>query len=153
MLLLVVQTEHNQVADGLILDAIAGQQLPHAIVDPLAVLADLGHGRPGDQAPLGSRVPLADGLVVGVEEIPVCRVRFVAFEVRGEQKGLKKPCDVSPVPFGGAHIGHRLHDLILGREGLGQPLRGRSYVLVTGGQVELLCWAAGGKGAGAGGRA
>jgi hypothetical protein len=55
--------------------------------------------------------------VIRIEQIAeACVEDAVAGKMRQQQELLEEPGRVRPVPFGGAGVGHRLHDLILGAE-------------------------------------
>ena len=103
--------------------SVTGEQPGHRLVDVAAVVADLGRAGAGEQAAIGAGVPLADRLVVRVEEVPV-RPGGTARSRRrsGQHEGLEEPGDVRPVPLRRADVGHRLDRLVLGRQGRGQRL-------------------------------
>ncbi len=66
-------------------------------------------------------MPLADGLVVGIEQIAEHRIeRLIALEVRLQHEGLEEPGDVRQVPLGGADVRHGLDLLVLGAQRRGQ---------------------------------
>ncbi len=78
---------------------------------------DVLQRRARQQAPLGSGMPLAHGLIVGVEQIAEHRVeRLVALQVGLQQEGLEEPGHVRQVPLGGTDIGHGLDLLVFGAE-------------------------------------
>src|ERR1700678_1328828 len=65
----------------------------------------------------------SDGLVVRVEDVREGVVeRAVPGGVLAEDERLEEPRYVGPVPFRGAHVGHRLDCLILGAQDGGQAL-------------------------------
>ena len=108
----------------------AREQLRDRVVDVAAVLRDLADARAGDQAPFRARMTRADLLVVRVEEVGVRGIgRHVAGEMGGEDERLEEPGGVRPVPFRRAHVGHRLHDLILGCEGCGERFGERAHTV------------------------
>ena len=52
-----------------------------------------------------------------------------------QNEGLKKPADVSAMPFRGADVGHGLHRLVLGAQGSGQSFGDGAHSGVGGGQI------------------
>ena len=65
----------------------------------------------------GPRMPRADRLVVGVEEIFVGRIEHAVVRARAAQhEGLEEPRRVRQVPLGRTGVGHRLDRLVLGRQ-------------------------------------
>src|SRR5476651_1818575 len=74
----------------------------------------------------------ADSFVVGVEQVTERRIEgLIVGQVLAEQEGFEKPGRVRHVPLGGAGIGHRLNDHVLGAEGRNQALGSVSDCLVT----------------------
>jgi PPM family protein phosphatase len=89
----------------------------HGGVHVVAVFEHLGDGGSRDVAALRTAVPLAGLHVIGVEQERVVRVvRAVARRVRHEDERLEEPRGVCQVPLRGAHVGHALHDVVLGGE-------------------------------------
>ncbi len=78
--------------------------------------------RPRQQPAFGPGMPLADRLVIGVEQIAEGRIEGpVAALFRLQQEGLEEPGDVGQVPFGGADVRHGLDLLVLGAEAGCEP--------------------------------
>ncbi len=126
VLLLVVQPELDDRTRVVV--RVASLEAPHqpqdGVVDVAPVGEHLGERRARQEAPLAARRRRAHGLVVGVEQEREARVeRAVADHVRAEHEGLEEPARVGEVPLGRARVGHRLHELVLGRERLGEGQR------------------------------
>ena len=86
----------------------------HGVVDVPPIGGDFGDARAREHAALMSRVPVADGVVVAVEQVSVRRiVGFVAGQVRLQDERLEEPRRVRSMPFGRARVGHRLDRLVL----------------------------------------
>ncbi len=97
-------------------------------IDVSAIAGDVGGIRPRDQPALRAGVARTGGNVIGVEQKRKAFVEdFVARIVRYQQELLEKPGDVRAMPFGRRGIGHRLHDLVLGRQMRGTRLRFRAH--------------------------
>ena len=121
MLLLMVQPERDQLGHGRL--ELAFEQVFHGLVDELAVAGHLGDARAGDQPAFGAGVPIAERLVVRVEDVGEgVVVGAVGLGVRPQDEGLEEPGDMGPMPFRGADVRHRLHRLVLGAQGGGQAL-------------------------------
>ena len=87
------------------------------------VTRDLLDTRPGQQAPLGTRMPRTDRFVVRVEEVAVVRVELAIARNRTRQhERFEEPRRVGPVPLRRADVGHRLDGLVLARERCGESL-------------------------------
>ena len=82
-----------------------------------AVGGDFFVGRAGDEAALWARVARAGGDVIRVEQEGEARVEnLVAGDLLGEQELLEEPGGMRAMPLDRAGVGHRLDDLVLGRE-------------------------------------
>ena len=93
------------------------QERADRLVDVGAVGADLGRGRPGHQAPGGTRMPLAEALIVRVEQVvEVVVERGEVRQAAAQDEALEEPGRVGAMPFGRARIVHRLDRLILRRQ-------------------------------------
>ena len=124
MLLLMIEPELDQLAGrGPGIDGKRVEQPAHRPVHMGAIGDDLGDLRPGQQAAVGTRMPLAHALVIGIEQISESRIEgLVARQVRREDESLEEPGDVSQMPLGGTHVRHRLDLLVLRRKRRGQGL-------------------------------
>ena len=112
------------------------KQPRHGLVHVAAPGQDSCEGRPGQKPPRRARMPLADGLVVGIEQISEIGIEdLVAGEMRHEQEGLEEPGDVPQVPLRGAGVGHGLDLLVLGAQGRCQPLARRPHRRIASGQI------------------
>src|SRR6266550_257691 len=145
VLLLVVETEHGELREAVPRVGVATvDQLLHRAVDVSAVARDLLDGRAGEQAALRTRVPWTDGFVVRVEQVPEVGVeRLVAGEPGIEDEGLEEPGGVTAVPLRGAHVGHRLDDLVLRSEGSGERLGEVAHPAVSRAQIRACVVAVG----------
>ena len=122
VLLLMVEPEGDQLGDAG--DSRSRQQSVHGLVHELAVAGDLVDARTGEETALGPRMPIPDRLVVRVEDVGVgIVVRVVAGGVLPEDERLEEPGHVGPMPLGRAHVGHRLHRLVLGAQDGGPAAR------------------------------
>ena len=84
--------------------------------------------RPRDQAALRAGVARTGGDVIGVEQERKAFVEnLVGWIVRHQQELLEEPGDVRAMPFRRRGIGHRLHDLVLGRQMRGALFRLRPH--------------------------
>ena len=119
MLLVVVQAQLEKIA---LKTARRARCQPggHAAVDLAPIGQDLVHRRTGDQAAPGARHPLAQGLVVGVEQLLEARIDRLIIRVGRQDHGLEKPAGVGQVPFAGAAVGHGLGRQVLGRQAFRQ---------------------------------
>src|SRR5438270_6921955 len=78
---------------------------------------------------------LADGFVIGVEEIAVVAIVWmVTRHMREKNEGFEKPGRMRAMPFCGARIGHRLDALIFRAQRLGKALGLGADGGVTGGK-------------------
>ena len=119
MLLVVVQTQLEQIA--LMAAGLALRQPgDHAAVDLASISQDLVDGRPGHQPTLVPPDPLAQGLIVGVEQLLKPRIDRLVFRIGRQDHRLEKPAGVRQMPFAGAAIRHRLGRQILGRQTFSQ---------------------------------
>src|SRR4051794_27913788 len=121
MLLLVMaaQLGHLQCS---VVECPGGEACGKVLVDVGAVAADLCDAGAGDQPPLGSRMPWADGFVVRIEQVAERLVVEVVSTGWSENELLEEPRRMGPVPLRRARVGHRLRSLILGGESRRQDL-------------------------------
>src|SRR5262249_40605215 len=127
MLLLVMQPELD---DGSKLGKVVGgcDQPRDRVIDVTTISGDFSGARTRDQAPLRARLTRPGRHVVGIVKIGEALVeRPIIAGMRREQELLKKPADMSAMPFGRARLPHRLHDLVLGGEPCRAPLRFSPY--------------------------
>jgi hypothetical protein len=104
---------------------------------------DLLDGRARAQ-PLRAGMSRADGFVVRVEQVPEVGVEgLVAGEPGIEDEGLEEPGGVTAVPLRGAHVGHRLDDLVLRSEGSGERLGEVAHPAVSRAQLRACVVAVG----------
>ncbi len=97
-------------------------------IDMRAIAGDVLAVRPRDQAALRARMARTGGDVIGVEQERKAFVEdLVGGIVRHQQELLEEPGDMRAMPFGRAGIGHRLHDLVLGRQMRGALFRLRPH--------------------------
>ncbi len=95
----------------------ARQQALDRLVDMRPEGGDLRTVRPGQEAAQRARMPGTGGHIVGIEQVAEAGVEDrVARQMRQQQELLEEPGGMRPMPLGGAGIGHRLHDLVLGAE-------------------------------------
>ncbi len=129
MLLLVVDAELDQLGDRWI--ALRNARLEDCIergIDMPPVAHHLLERRTRQEPALGSRLPGAGGLVVGIEAIGEALIqRAEARKMRLQHERLEEPGGVRQVPLGGAGVVHRLDDLIFRTQRLcqrqGEPAR------------------------------
>ena len=118
-MLLVLQAEGEQGVEPEVL----GDQLLHRGIDVGAVGGHVVGGGPGDQAAGEARMPCADRLVIGVEQVAeLAAERLVAVRVGQQHELLEEPGCVGAVPLGGAGVRHGLDALVLGRQVPAEPL-------------------------------
>ena len=97
-------------------------------IDMGAIAGDVLAVRPGDQAALGAGVARPSGDIIGVEQERKTLIENpVGGIVRHQQELLEEPGDVRAVPFGRRGVGHRLDDLVLGRQRRGALFRLRAH--------------------------
>ena len=125
MLLLVVQAEHDQRRslgpDGC---RRGGDEAFHRRVDMGAIGGNVGRRGARQHAALRPRMPVADGVVIGIEQVGVVLVEdLVSRGMGAEHEGLEKPGNMRAVPLRRAGVGHRLDDLVLVGQRRGQPVR------------------------------
>ena len=114
VLLLMLQAEFDQV--GCFCRQIV-ERSQHRAVHCLAVGADRGRVRAGEQAAGRAWMAFADGLIVGVEQyLKAWVMRAVARDEGHRDEGLEEPGGVGAVPLRRACIGHGLHALVFWRE-------------------------------------
>jgi hypothetical protein len=93
-----------------------------------AIALDLGQRRPCQEAALRPGMPLAERLVVGVEEILIVGIEgTIAGGEARQDEGLEEPGGVGEMPLRRAGERHRLDLLVLGAQRRGQRLGGRSH--------------------------
>ena len=135
VLLLMVEAEIDQVEQRWAERSI--EKVVHGGVDVAPVLGDFVERRTGQQSADRARVPGADRIVVGIEEVAEHRVeRPVARKFLQQQEGLEEPGRVSLVPLRGAGIRHRLRDLVLWRQWGSEQLGQRPDLVVAADQVQ-----------------
>ena len=138
MLLFMIKTELDQGSASL-LPQRAFQEILHRLVDMGAVGKDVAQVWPGEQAPCGTRVACTFGLVIGIEEVAVLRMKgFVAFERAAKQEGFEEPRRMGEVPFCGTCVRHRLDGLVFRRQARGKGKASRTHVSITRVQVLAL---------------
>jgi hypothetical protein len=113
VLLLVVQAELHDLAHGGVGPALEERQ--HPSVHVAAVGHHLGERRAREKPALGTRIRVAEALVVGVEERAELRLEGPVARSALEHQGLEEPAGVGQVPFHGARVGHGLERAVLGR--------------------------------------
>ncbi len=96
------------------------EETRHRVLHVLPVACDVSDPRAGHQPALWARVPRADGLVVGVEQVPVGRVVLGVGRIGPKDELLEEPRRMRPVPLGGARVRHGLRCLVLGRQAGGE---------------------------------
>ena len=101
------------------------QQVQYVAIYVRSIVVDFLNGGAGEQTAVGAAVPLADGVVVRVEEVAEAGMEGAIIGLLGrENEGLEKPACVGQVPFGG------LDDVIFHRERLAQLLGEAAHLLV-----------------------
>ena len=117
VLLFVLQTQLYRFCQFSPSGAIQGaalQQGVHALIHGVAPFHDLMQARARQEPALGSRVALAHGVVIAVEEH--AKGRVIGLEARLktlEHEGFKKPGDMGQMPLDRAGIRHGLHLAVL----------------------------------------
>ena len=92
-------------------------QLRDRRIDMGAIVGDFGHRRPRDQAALRTRLPGTGGDIIRIVEKGEALIEdAIGLEMRPQQELLEEPCHMRAMPFGRARVGHRLDDLVLGRQ-------------------------------------
>jgi len=113
VLLLVIETENRERGDAFVILA-AFDELEHPRVDVRTILEDLVHARSGQEPAFGARVHRPHGLVIGVEQIFVLRMKGAITRNAGaQQKLLEEPRRMREMPLRWTRIGHALHDEVL----------------------------------------
>ena len=115
MLLLMIAAQLEQPQRRLVVVA-ALKKFGHRGVDIFAVARDVGDAGAGDQPAVGSRMSLADGLVVAVEQIAEGLVVHHVRRIVAQDELFEEPGHVRAMPLGGTGRGHRLWCLIFGRQ-------------------------------------
>ena len=129
MLLVVVETEDEQIVLQP-LETLA-DPLGHAAVDLGAVGQHLVERRPGLKAALGPFDPVAEALVVGVEQALEAGIDRLVTRLGRQNHRLEEPAGVGQMPFAGAGVGHGLGGQILGRQARSQRRHGAAYGLIA----------------------
>ena len=116
VLLLVLHAECDALLQVRII-ALRFQQGLHVQVDVLPVGCDFGQRRPRQQSALRPRVHVADGDVVGVEQVVVLLVETPVGGIEVlKHEALEKPGDVREMPLCRADVRHALDDTVLRRQ-------------------------------------
>src|ERR1700674_3246754 len=77
-------------------------------------------------------MPLTSRHVIRIEEIRIGGMRrSIVRRGLSQNKGFEKPTGVCQMPFRGAHIGHRLNDIIFRHQRLAKPVGKLSHLMVT----------------------
>jgi hypothetical protein len=97
------------------------------MVDFPPVGEDVLKRRPGHQAAAGAFYPLAERLVIAVEQRLEARIDGTIARLLGEDHGLEEPAGMRQVPFARAAVGHRLGRQVLGAQPLGQDGHGGAH--------------------------
>ena len=138
VLLLVVQPQLDRESELRIQVRSLGEQRRHVAVHMVAVGENLLQGRSRQQTASGSRIRLAQALVIGVEENPVFRViGAVARQGRLEHQGLEEPARVRQMTLHRAGLLHRLNRAVLGGQRLRQPQGSIPDTVEDGPEVDL----------------
>ena len=133
MLLLVMQPQDERGPDLSELRLIGPiEKRFHPAVDGRAVVIDLGHRRPGEQAAPIARDTLAHGVVVRIKEIGILRIdwRFAGL-FRRQDESLEEPRGMGQVPFDGAGVGHGLDDVVFRLQRRAEGLGGAAHDLIA----------------------
>src|SRR5260221_5770070 len=113
VLLLVMQAQFDQPV-GLRGKAVGGEQAEYGLVHMTAIREHFFETRARQEAPVRTRVAIADAVVGGVEQDPVLRrENAVTRLVRNQDESLEEPRRVREVPFHRTRVGHRLERAIL----------------------------------------
>ena len=113
MLALVVETDFDQLRPlcGVF---IAIEESLDGLVDVASIAVDSVHCGATQDASAVAGKRCSRRVVVGVEKsVEALSKRLVIFQKRTKDKGFEKPRGVPQMPFGGAHVGHGLNDLVL----------------------------------------
>ena len=106
----------------------AVQKLADRGIDMSAIGGHLLDTRTGNQSALRPRMPGACRNIIGVEQEAEALVEFAVVRgVRLQQEGLEEPGGVGAMPFRGARVRHRLHDLVFRRQMRGAALGLRAH--------------------------
>ena len=116
MLLLVLQPDFDN-WPKLIKIPRGRDQVRHRVIDMRAIGRDLRSIRPRDQTALRPRLPGTGGDIIRIiEEAEALVENPIGLGMRPQQKLFEEPGHMRAMPFGRARIGHRLNDLVLGRQ-------------------------------------
>src|SRR5262249_50671548 len=132
VLLLVVETEEDgELNFGQRAFTLLRKVLCHRAIDVVPIFKYFFHGRPGKETSLCLRMSLADGVVVGVEQVFEAFMKRPIGSHRGLQhKTLKEPAGMSKVPFGRADVGDGLHDKVFSLKGSTKPIGSLAHLTV-----------------------
>jgi len=93
------------------------EQPRHALIDRFTKSVGLRHGRPRNQSAEIAPMHVAGGVVIGIEKVGVLRnLGAISRHPDFHHESFEKPAGVREVPFRGAHVRHRLHNVIFGLE-------------------------------------
>ena len=95
----------------------------HARIRFMTVIENLIERGATEHPAPGSRMLLADGVVVGIEEDLELLARRPIRVVAPKKERFEKPAGVAQMPFGRAHVLHRLDQRLLGRDRRSENLR------------------------------
>ena len=116
MLLLVLQPDLDDRPE--LVEILRGRdQFRHRVIDMRAIGRDLRNTRPRDQAALRPRLPRTGGDIIRIVEKGEALVEnAIGLGMRPQQELFEEPGHMRAMPFGRARVGHRLNDLVLGRQ-------------------------------------
>jgi hypothetical protein len=121
VLLLVMKAQFDDRGERRRQRHIVSEQSEHLLVHVRAVAVNLADRRPGQETAARPGKAVADGVVVRVKKKAEMRVeRRVIVAGGGKDERLEEPGGMSQVPFDRAGVGHRLHNVVLGRQRLAQ---------------------------------
>ncbi|MNE18331.1 hypothetical protein D3C80_1113630 [compost metagenome] len=118
MLLLMVEPQLEQVA--FLRAQTLGQPRLHPAVDLVAIGHDLIQRRPRHQPSFGTIDPLAQGLVVGVEQLAKLLVDGDIVWLAGQDHRLEEPTDMAQMPLARTGFRHGLGPQIFRRQARGE---------------------------------
>jgi hypothetical protein len=116
VLLLVVETQLHDVERRSARAPRIVHEAGHATIHVVPILEHFPERGAREQSALGPGVPVADGMVVRVEQHAKLRMEVtVIADAPFQHEGFEEPGGVSEMPFDRARIRHRLQRAILGR--------------------------------------